>query len=160
MNKRFSKSLIILAAAGLLGSGIALADNGPGNCDGSGDCDNVGNGGNKDRQAMQHRGGPAGRMAAMANRLGLTHEQQVRALELFELQAGERAELKALMQAEFGDDICDLRNQHREEFKAILTEEQRAKHDEMLQNRARRGNRGGGPNEGQGLGGIECPNDD
>lgn len=157
MNKRFSKSLIILAAAGLLGSSIALAGNGPGNgdCDGSGDCTNVGNGGNRGQHAMQGRRDPAMRMAGMANRLGLSEEQQLRALELFQLQAGERAEMRAMIQAEFGDDFCTLRDQHREEFRALLTDEQRAQHDEMLQNRTRQGKRGGG----QGFGGLDCPND-
>lgn len=153
MNKRISRSLIILATAGLLGSGIAFAGNGPGDgsCDGPGDCTGQGGGGGNSQQARKNHGSPAGRMAAMANRLGLDHDQQVLALDLFELQAAERAEMKARIRADYGEPICDQRERHRNEFRLLLTDDQAAKLDEMQQKRANRGGRGGaGPD------GIDC----
>ena len=155
MNKRISRSLIILATAGLLGSGFAYAGNGPGDgsCDGLGDCTNPGAGGGKSQQARNNHGSPAGRMAAMANRLGLDHDQQMLALDLFELQAAERAEMKARIRADYGGTICEQRDRHRNEFRQLLTDDQAAQLDEMQQKRAGRGGRGGaGPD------GIECPN--
>ncbi|MBT8040624.1 MAG: hypothetical protein HKO85_10390 [Xanthomonadales bacterium] len=154
---RISKSILVLATAGLLGSGVALAGNGPGNgdCDGSGNCDGSGVGnGQPDRPAMHRRGGPAQRMAGLVNRLGLSMEQQIQVLEMFELQAADRAEMKARVFAEFGDEMCAQRDQHREEFRAVLTDEQRAVHDEMLQKRDQRGSR-----QGKGPDRLECPGD-
>lgn len=155
MNKRLSKTLMALAIAGLLGSGAALAGNGPGDgdCDGSGDgiCTNDGSGGNAGA-GMQRRGGPADRVAAMANRLGLTLEQQVRALELFDAQQQDRLQIRERIFADYGEEICAQRELHQQEFKAMLTDEQLALHEEMQLRRAQRG--GGGP------GGFECPADD
>jgi hypothetical protein len=155
MKTRYSKTLLVLAMAGLLGSGAALAGNGPGNGPGNGDCDDSGDGvctgeGNGEGGGMQRRGGAAERMAGMANRLGLTLEQQVRALELFDAQQADRQQMRARIFEDYGEEICAQRELHREEFRAMLTEEQRARHDAM---QARRERRGGGP------GGFECPAD-
>lgn len=157
MNARFSKTILILAATGLIGSASALAGNGPGDgsCDGSGDgsCDGSG-GGNPGSAQVQRHGGPAERMAGMTRRLGLTLEQQIRALELFDMQAAERQQLRAQVFEQFGSEICALRDQHRNEFRAMLTEEQLAVHDAMLQRRDRARAEGGG-----GFGPVECPSD-
>jgi hypothetical protein len=152
MKTRFSKTLLVLAMAGLLGSGAALAGNGPGSgdCDGSGVCtgeeNGDGNGG-----GVQRRGGPAERMAGMANRLGLTLEQQIRALELFDAQRLDRERMRSRMFEDYGEEICAQRELHRQEFRALLTDEQLALHDQM---QTRRERRGGGP------GGFECPADE
>ena len=157
MTNRFSKSILVLAAAALLGSGSVYAGNGPGDCDGSGDgtCTEVGggNGSGKDG-AGNRRGGPAERMAGMANRLGLTLEQQVQALELFDAHAQERAQIQARIFEDYGTEICDQRALHREEFRAMLNEDQQALFDGMQNRRGSRAGQGGGP------GGFECPNDD
>lgn len=155
MNTRFSKSILILAATGLLSAGSVFAGNGPGNgdCDGTGDGTCTGTGGGNGG-AQNHGGGAAERMAGMANRLGLTIEQQVRALELFDIHAQERAQIRARIFDEFGVEICAQRAQHREEFLATLTEEQLAVHEEM---KNRRGKRAGGGGFG---GGFECPADE
>lgn len=157
MNARISKSILVLAAAGLIGAGSALAGNGPGDgsCDGSGDgtCDGSG-GGNAGNAQVQRHGGPAERMAGMANRLGLTLEQQIQALELFDLQAQDRAQLHGQITEQFGAEICALRDQHRSEFRAMLTEEQLALHDAMLQQRDQARAQGHG-----GFGPLDCPGD-
>lgn len=151
MNTRFSKSILALAAAGLLSAGGVLAGNGPGNgeCDGTGDgtCTGGGNGG-----AQYHQGGPAERMARIAERLGLTLNQQVQALELFDAHAQERANIQARIFEDYGAEICAQRELHRSEFLAILTPEQLALHEELQLQRANR--RGG---NGNGFGGFECP---
>ncbi|MEE4216909.1 MAG: hypothetical protein V2I48_04820 [Xanthomonadales bacterium] len=152
MTTRFSKSILILAASGLLSAGSAFAGNGPGggDCDGTGDgackASGGGNGG-----AQRQRGGAAERMAGMANRLGLTIEQQVRALELFDAHNQERAQIQARIFEDYGVEICNQRATHREEFLALLTPEQLALHEEM---KNRRGKRAGGGGFG---GGFECP---
>jgi len=154
MNARFPKSILVLAAAGLIGSAAAYAGNGPGDgsCDGSGDgsCDGSG----PANAQVQRHGGPADRMARMANRLGLTIEQQKAALDLFALQAQDREQLRSQIFDAFGGELCALRDQHRDEFRAMLTDEQLALHDAMLQQRdpARSEGRGG-------FGPLECPND-
>lgn len=158
MNNRFSKSILVLAATSLLGAGSVLAGNGPGDgsCDGSGDC--TGDGGGKGPAAgkvQNRRGGPAEQMAGMANRLGLTLEQQIQVLELFDAHAQERAGLQAEIFDAFGEQLCALREMHRNEFQAILTEEQLAVHEEMKRKRANRSNRSGG-----GFGGFDCPDPD
>lgn len=153
---RISRTMLVLATAGLLGSGFAFAGNGPGDgsCDGDGNCDGSGK---TDRPANHRRGGPAERMAGIANRLGLTLEQQIQVLEMFDLHAAERDQMRTRIIEGFGDEICAQRDQHRAEFREILTEEQLALHDEMMQNRNARGGRGGG--QGPGMGGLECPGD-
>jgi hypothetical protein len=158
MTIRFSKSILVLAASGLLGAATAFAGNGPGDgsCDGSADGTCDGTGGGKANSAQEHRqGGPAERMAGMARRLGLSLEQQVRALEMFDLQAQDREQLRAQIFEQFGDELCAQRDQHRDEFRAMLTPEQLAQHDEMLQRRDQARSQGRG-----GLGGMECPSDD
>ena len=132
MNNRFSKTILVLAIAGLLGSGAALAGNGPGNGPGKGPGDN----------AQQGRGGPAERVAGMARRLDLTMEQQIELLEIFDSQAQERKQLHEQIFADYGDAICGLRATHREAVRGVLTEEQLERQGEML---ARRERRGGGP---------------
>ena len=151
MNTRFSKSILVLAAAGLLGAASAFAGNGPGDCDGTGTCDGDGD---KAQAQQRDHGGPADRMARMANRLGLSDEQQVRALELFQVHAQDREQLRAQVLEQFGPDICAQRDQHRSEFRALLNEEQLALHDAMLQqrDRARANDRGG-------FGSLECASD-
>ena len=154
MNARFPKSILVLAAAGLIGAGGAFAGNGngSGDCDGTGICDGSSGGGNAQAQQRSH-GGPADRMARMANRLGLTLEQQIQALQMFEMHAQDRDQLRAQIFGQFGGEICAQREQHRSEFRALLNEEQLALHDQaMLQQRDRAHARGG-------LGGIECPTD-
>lgn len=155
MNTRFSNSILVLAAASLLGAASAFAGNGPGDgdCDGDGTCDGSG-GGNKAQAQQRDHGGPADRMARMANRLGLSDEQQVQALELFQVHAQDRDQLRAQVLEQFGPDICAQRDQHRTEFRALLNEEQLALHDEMLQqrDRARANDRGG-------FGSLECASD-
>ena len=128
MNHRFSKSILVLAIAGLLGSGAVLAGNGPGKGPGDG---------------PQHgRGGPAERVAGMARRLDLTMEQQLELLELFDSQAQERAQLHEQILADYGDEICDMRAMHREAVQGVLTEEQIARQEKTMSRRERRG---GGP---------------
>jgi hypothetical protein len=150
MKTRLSKTLLVLAMAGLLGSGTALAANGPGNGDctgnGNGDCtgDGTGNGG------AHRRGEPAERMAAMANRLGLTLQQQVRALELFDAHQEELKQIRARIFEDYGEEICAQRELHQQEFRALLNDEQLALHEQM---QLRRSQRRGGP------GGFECPVD-
>lgn len=156
MNTRISKSILILAATSLLSAGSVFAGNGPGggDCDVSGDgtCTASGGGnGGGNSGANRQRGGAAERMAGMANRLGLSIEQQVRALELFDAHQQERALTQARIFEDYGIEICNQRALHREEFLALLTEEQLALHEEM-QNR--RGKRAGGNGFG---GGFECP---
>jgi len=158
MNTRFSKSILILAATGLLSAGSVFAGNGPGggDCDGTGDgtCTASGGGnGGGNSGAQKQRGGAAERMAGMANRLGLTIEQQIRALELFDAHNQERAQIQARIFEDYGVEICNQRALHREEFLSMLTEEQLAVHEEM---KNRRGNRAGGGGFG---GGFECPVD-
>jgi len=155
MNTRFSKSILILAATGLLSAGSVFAGNGPGtgDCDGTGDgtCTGTGDG---NVGAQQRRGGGAAeRMAGMANRLGLTIEQQVRALELFDVHAQERAQIQARIFDEFGTDICAQRALHREEFLAMLTDEQLALHEQAMEQRGEKGNRAGRGGFG---GGFKC----
>jgi Spy/CpxP family protein refolding chaperone len=155
MNARFSKSILILAAAGLLGAASVYAGNGPGDgsCDGSGDgiCDNTG----QPAGGQQNKGGPAERMAGMARRLGLTLEQQIQALELFDAQAYEQEQMRARIADQYGAEICAQRAQFQAELRAMLTPEQQALHDEMIQQRElNRANRPGG-----GFGGLECPAD-
>jgi hypothetical protein len=156
MKTRLSKTLIVLAMAGLLGSSAALAGNGPaaGDCDGSGVCTNQGTGNGDGNGGMRLRAGPAERMAGMANRLGLTLEQQIRALELFDAQQLDRERMRSRMLEDYGEEICAQRELHRQEFRALLTEEQLALHDEQMLNRARRNAR-----SGNGPGGFECPQD-
>jgi len=152
MNTRFSKSILILAAAGLIGAATVHAGNGPGDgsCDGT--CDN---GGNPAGAQAQHKGGPAERMAGMARHLRLSLQQQKDLLDLFDLQAQDREQLKARMFEAFGAELCAQRDQHRNEVRALLNEEQLALHDQMMQRREeRRADR-----EGGGPGGFECPND-
>lgn len=154
MNARFSNTLLALAAAGLLGAASAFAGGpGGGTCDGPGDgsCDSGGNAGSV--QMRQH-GGPADRMARMANRLGLSLEQQKAALELFAIQAQDREQMRSEIFTQFGGELCALREQHRDEFRALLNEEQLAAHEAMLQQRDRARSEGHG-----GFGGLECPND-
>lgn len=157
MNTRFSKSILVLAVAGLLGAASAFAGNGPGDgdCDGTGTCDGSGGGGGNNAQAQQRdHGGPADRMARMANRLALSDQQQLQALELFQVHAQDREQLRAQVLEQFGPDICAQRDQHRSEFRALLNEEQLALHDAMLQqrDRARANDRGG-------FGSLECASD-
>ena len=151
MKNRIPKILIVLAIAGLLGSGAALAGNGQGtgDCDGDGVCTNEGTGAG-DGNRMQRRGSPADRVAAMANRLGPTLDQQIRALELFDAQKQEWQQTRARMFEDYSEEICAQRELHREEFRALLTPDQLALHEQM---QARRGQRGG-------HGGFECPADD
>lgn len=134
MNNRFSKTILVLAIAGLLGSGAALAGNGQGSGPGKGPGDG----------AQHGRGGPAERVAGMARRLDLTMEQQIDLLELFDSQAQERAQLHEQIFADYGDEICALRATQREAVRGVLTEEQVARQEEM---QARRGRRGGGPGD-------------
>lgn len=155
MNTRFSKSILALAAASLLGTaGVSAGGPGDGSCDGDGACTGTGAGKTGKIQA-QRRGGPADRMARMANRLGLTLEQQKGALDLFSLQAQDRQQLRSQMLDRFGDELCAMRDQHRAEFRALLTEDQLAAHDAMLRqrDRARSADRGG-------IGPLDCPKDD
>lgn len=154
MNARFSKSVLVLAAAGLIGAASAFAGNGPGDgdCDGSGTCD--GSGGDKAQAQQRDHAGPADRMARMANRLGLSDEQQIQALELFQVHAQDRDQLRAQVLEQFGPDICAQRDQHRAEFRALLNEEQLALHDGMLQQRDR-----ARANERGGFGSLECASD-
>ena len=156
MKTHFSKTLLVLAMAGRLGSGAALAGNGPGNgdCDGGGDGVCTGEGDGKGNGGAQRRGGAAERMAGMANRLGLTLEQQIRALELFDAHQQDREQIRARMFEDYGEEICAQRELHRQEFLALLTDEQLALHEQMQTRRARRGGSGGRP------GGFECPADD
>lgn len=155
MNTRFSKYIFILAASGLLSAGSVFAGNGPGNgdCDGTGDGSCTGSGDGNGGAQQRRGGGAAERMAGMANRLGLTIEQQVRALELFDAHNQERAQVQARIFEDYGVEICNQRALHREEFLSILTEEQLALHEEM---KNRRGERAGGGGFG---GGFECPVD-
>ena len=150
MNTRFSKTLLVLALAGLLGSGAALAGNGPGDCEGSGDGVCTGEGSGDGNGGAQRRGGPAERMAAVANRLGLTLEQQVRALELFDAHQQDREQIRARIFEDYGEEICAQRELHQQEFRALLNDEQLALHEQM---QLRRAQHGGGP------GGFECPAD-
>lgn len=156
MTTRFSKSILILAASGLLAAGSVFAGNGPGggDCDGTGDGECTTSGGGNGG-AQRQRGGAAERMAGMANRLGLTIEQQVRALELFDAQHLERTQMQARIFDDYGVEICNQRAAQREEFLALLTPEQLALHEEM---KNRRGRRAGGGGFGSGFGGgFECP---
>ena len=154
MNARFSKSILILAAAGLIGWSSAYAGNGPGDgsCDGTADgsCDGTGSA----SAQTQRQGGPAERMARMANRLGLSLEQQKAALDLFVMQAQDREQLRGEIFDAYGSEICALRDQHRAEFRAMLTDEQLAVHDEMLRQRDQSRSEGRG-----GFGPIQCPGD-
>ncbi|MEJ2298361.1 MAG: hypothetical protein P8X94_07640 [Woeseiaceae bacterium] len=154
MNAHFSKSILVLAAAGLLGAASAFGGGpGDGSCDGSGTgtCDGSGAGSSA---PMQRHGGPAERLARMANQLGLSLEQQKAALDLFGLQAQERTQLRTEIVDMFGNDICALRDQHRQEFELLLNDEQLAVHAAMLQRRDR------APSEGRGgFGPLECPGD-
>ncbi|MEJ2382823.1 MAG: hypothetical protein P8Y54_00320 [Xanthomonadales bacterium] len=154
MNARFSKPILILAAAGLLGATPAFAG-GPGNgsCDGTGDgvCDGSAAG---NPASAQRHGGGAERMARMARNLGLSLEQQKAVLDLFELQAQDREQLRNEIFNAFGEELCALRDQHRSEVRALLNEEQLAAHEAMLQRRD------GGRDEGRGgFGPLQCPGD-
>ena len=154
MNARITKSILVLAAAGLLGTNSAFAGGpGDGNCDGTCTCDGSG-AGTGSSAPMQRHGGPAERLARMANQLGLSLEQQKAALDLFGLQAQDREQLRSEILGEFGGELCGLRDQHRAEFRALLNEEQLAAHDAMLQRRDRARSEGR-----SGFGPLECPSD-
>ena len=154
MNARLTKSILVLAAAGLLGTTSAFAGGpGDGNCDGTGTCDGSG-AGTGSSAPMQRHGGPAERLARMANQLGLSLEQQKAALDLFGLQAQERTQLRTEIVDMFGNDICALRDQHRQEFELLLNDEQLAAHAAMLKQRDRARSEGRG-----GFGSLECPSD-
>ena len=154
MNARITKSILVLTVAGLLGTTSAFAGGpGDGNCDGAGTCDGSGAGTGSSAQT-QRRGGPADRLARMANQLGLSFEQQLAALDLFNLQAQDREQLRSEILGEFGGELCALRDQHRAEFRALLNEEQLAAHDALLQQRDRARSEGRG-----GFGPLECPSD-
>ena len=156
MNARFTNSMLALTAAGLLGMASAFAG-GPGNgsCDGSGDgiCDGSGDGPAGNAQ-MQRRGGPADRMAHMANQLNLSLEQQKALLDLFDLQAQDREQLRNEIVSQFGGDLCAMRDQHRAEVRALLNDDQLALHEALLHERDRARSEGRG-----GFGPLECPSD-
>ena len=152
MTTRLNKTILLLATVGMLGAGSTFAGNGPGDCDGTGTCE--GKDGAGKSQQMQKRGGPADHMAKMAQRFGLSEEQQIEALKLFGVHEQDRAEVRARMFEDYGLEICAQRDQHREEFRALLNDEQKALHDEMAQRRGNREGRNGG-----GFGGFECPSD-
>ncbi len=152
MKTRFSKTLLVLAVSSLLGAGTALAGQGPGDCDQNGDgtCSGEGNGGGNGG-GQRNRGGPAEHLAAMANRLGLTLEQQVRLLGVLDGHAQDRKQLRQQIFDDYGGEMCAMRATHRAEILAELTEEQRALHEQNRQRRAGHGSRGG-------FGGdFECP---
>ena len=152
MNTRFSKSILVLAIVSMLGTGAALAGNGNGDGDGNGGGKR---GGNANAQG-DFGGGPAGRMARMSERLGLTEDQEVALLEMFHLHEQERATMRAQIMDVYGDSICDQRQAHQEDFLSILTPEQLAEHEAaMAQRDERRANR-----QGRGNGGFECPAED
>jgi hypothetical protein len=155
MTTRFSKSILVLAAAALLSAGSVLAGNGSG--PGNGDCSGTGDGtctaeGGGNGGAQYRQGEAADRMARMTKRLGLTLQQQKAALDLFDAHAGERAKIREQIFEDYGEDICAQREQHRREFLDLLTPEQLALHEDML--RQREGRRGDDRN---GFGGFECP---
>lgn len=155
MYRQFSKSILVLSIAALLGAGSAMAGNGPGSCDGTGDgtCTEAGsgNGNGAGNGGAKNRGGPAERVAGMANRLGLTIQQQQRALEIFDAHAQEKNQLQARIFEDYSVEICEQRALHREEVRALLTEEQLAEHDAMMEQRQNR------QGKGNGFGGFECP---
>lgn len=154
MKTRLNKTVLLLATISMLGAGSVFAGNGPGECDETGTCEGkAGNRGGGKSQQMQQRGGPADHMARMAQRFDLTEEQQIEALKLFGVHEQDRAEVRARMFEDYGLEICAQRDQQREEFLALLDDEQKALHDEMAQRRGNREGRGGG------LGGFECPSD-
>lgn len=151
MYTRFSKSILVLAIVSLLGTGSVLAGNGNGNGDGSGG----GKGGNASAEG-DFGGGPAGRMARISERLGLSEDQELALLEMFHLHEQERATMREQIMGTYGDSICAQRQAHQEDFLSILTEEQRAEHEAaMAQRDERRANR-----QGRGNGGFECPAED
>lgn len=153
MYTRFSKSILVLAIVSLLGTGAALAGNGNGNGDGTGT--GGGNGGNANAEG-DFGGGPAGRMARISERLGLSTDQQHDLLDLFEAQEQERARIHAEIVNQFSDTVCTQRRLHQDEFLLILTPEQRAEHEAMMaQREERRANR-----KGRGEGGFDCSAED
>ena len=153
MNTRFSKSILVLAIVSMLGTGAALAGNGNG--DGEGNGGGKRGGGNANAQG-DFGGGPAGRMARMSERLGLTEDQEVALLEMFHAHEQERANMREEIMAVYGDTICDQRQAHQEDFLSILTPEQLAEHEAAMAQRESKGaNR-----KGRGNGGFECPIED
>ena len=149
MNTRFSKSILVLAIVSMLGTGAALAGNGNGDGDGNGGGKR---GGNANAQG-DFGGGPAGRMARMSERLGLTEEQEIALLEMFHAHEQERASIREEIMSVYGDTICAQRQAHQQDFLSILTAEQLAEHEAaMAQRESKRANR-----NGRGNGGFECP---
>ena len=152
MHTRFSKSVLGLAAASLLFAGSTMAGNGYG----GGNSDNAGQGNGNFNSDTDQRGGPANRMARISAALGLSEQQEMDLLELFHEQDQERARIHADVMEAFGDSICAQRRDHQEALIDILTPEQYALHQELMEQRAaNRGNRRGG----RGMGNVDCPAD-
>ena len=122
MNTRFSKSILVLAAVGLLGAGSVLAGNGPGECDGAGDgsCTSAAGGGkghakgNRNGGAGGERGGsPLKKADRLDQVLDLNDTQEAQVLTFLQNQETSRKQLHEEIWATYGPLICQQREANR-----------------------------------------------
>jgi hypothetical protein len=122
MNTRFSKSILVLAAVGLLGAGSVLAGNGPGECDGTGDgtCTSAtggGNGqgkGNRNGGSGGERGGsPLQKTDRLDQVLDLNDDQETLLLTFLQNQEVNRKTLRTEIWERYGPLICQQREANR-----------------------------------------------
>ncbi len=157
MNTRFSKTLLVLAAAGLLGAGSVYAGNGPGgaDCDGSGDgtCTSAAGNGKGGGKGLRN-GGPGGdrggsplqKTDRLDQALDLTDDQETQVLNDLQNQEANRQALRAEIWENYGPLICQQREANQgalhEFLLGIASEEQALILAEMEANReAKRANR-------------------
>ena len=156
MTTRFSKSILVLAAAGLLSAGSLYAGNGDCNGTGNGDCTGPGTGngsgiGNAQFRQGEPGGNPLQRTDRLANRLGLSAGQTEDVLGFLNRQEEGRQQLRAEIWADYGQLICEQREANQGSFHAflltILDDDQKALLAEMeadrLANQSRRQGRHG-----------------
>ena len=155
MNTRFSKTLLVLAAASLLGAGSVLAGNGLGECDGTGDgtCTSAAGGGNGGAKGNRNggfggeRGGsPLQKADRLDQVLDLSGEQEAQVLLFLQNQEPSRKQLREEIWATYGPLICQQREANQgalhEFLVSIADEDQIAILQEMETNReARMANR-------------------
>jgi hypothetical protein len=161
MNTRFSKTILIFAAASLLGAGSVLAGNGPGECGGTGDgtCTSAAGGGNGGARGNRNggfggeRGGsPLQKADRLDQVLDLSDEQEDLVLEFLRSQEPGRKQLREEIWATYGPLICQQREANQgalheflvsiaEEDQVEILQEMEAKREARMANRQnRRGN--------------------
>lgn len=98
------------------------------------------------RGLMGREGFEQRKMRALTRRLDLTTEQQTQVQEILRRRGEERRQLMDKMQESCGKPVAEHRAKTDDEIRAVLTEAQKPKFEELLERRARRGGgRGHGP---------------